>query len=110
MRQYQDEIQFVKEYSQGKASFGKKQMLVPSSQMEISFSENVMPEINLANMTVKGTCQTVEKPYFRLTSAPDPADVRSEEVLEKSLKLISKKWKKRQNDYRYIDEQFRSMR
>lgn len=69
-----------------------------------------MPDINLANMTIKGTCQTVEKPYFRLTSAPDPADVRPEEVLEQSLKLISKKWKKRQNDYRYIDEQFRSMR
>jgi SAC3 family protein LENG8/THP3 len=59
---------------------------------------------------VKGTCQTLEKAYFRLTSAPDPADVRPEEVLEKSLKLMSKKWKKREADYRYIDEQFRSMR
>ena len=31
-------------------------------------------------------------------------------MLEKSLKLMSKKWKKREADYRYIDEQFRSMR
>lgn len=76
--------------------------------MEVSAEPEI--GINLADMTIKGTCQTLEKPYFRLTSAPDPADVRPEEVLEKSLKLISKKWKKRQNDYRYIDEQFRSMR
>ena len=55
-------------------------------------------------MTFIGTCQTLEKPYFRLTSAPDPSEVRPEEILEQSLKLMSKKWKKRQNDYRYIDE------
>lgn len=61
-------------------------------------------------MTIRGTCQTLEKPYFRLTSAPDPADVRPEEVLQKALKLMSGKWKHRQADYRYIDEQFRSMR
>jgi hypothetical protein len=45
-------------------------------------------------VTVVGTNQNLEKSYFRLTSAPDPADVRSEEVLMKSLKFISKKWKK----------------
>ena len=61
-------------------------------------------------MTVKGTCQVLEKAYFRLTSAPDPAEVRPEEILQQSLKLMNKKWKKRQADYRYIDEQFRSMR
>jgi len=79
-------------------------MLVPfeaASTIQDSFSgiNEVLPP-----MTVKGTCQTLEKPYFRLTSAPDPAEVRPEEVLEKSLKLMSKKWKERQNDYRYIDE------
>ena len=52
----------------------------------------------------------MEKSYFRLTSAPDPSLVRPEEILEQSLKLMGRKWKKRQNDYRYIDEQFRSMR
>jgi SAC3 family protein LENG8/THP3 len=55
-------------------------------------------------MTIKGFCQDLEKSYFRLTSAPDPQEVRPEEVLWKSLKLISKKWKKQEADYRYIDE------
>jgi hypothetical protein len=55
-------------------------------------------------MTIKGTCQNIEKSYFRLTSAPDPSDVRPEEILNLALKMISKKWKNREADYRYIDE------
>ena len=30
--------------------------------------------------------------------------MRPEEVLEHTLKLLSKKWKKRENDYKYIDD------
>ena len=37
--------------------------------------------VDWRELTIKGTCLTVEKTYFRLTSAPDPADVRPEEVL-----------------------------
>ena len=59
---------------------------------ETSSKYDPEPEIN--NVTIVGTCQNPEKPFFRLTSAPDPAEVRPEEVLHKSLKLISKKWKK----------------
>ncbi len=59
---------------------------------------------NWNDMTIKGTCQNIEKSYFRLTSAPDPSDVRPEEILNLALKMISKKWKNREADYRYIDE------
>ena len=82
-------------------------MLMPTN-MEISPPEPVA--LPVSTEPVRGMCQTLEKPFFRLTSAPDPYEVRPEEVLEKSLRLMSKKWKKHQNDYRYIDEQFRSMR
>jgi len=39
-----------------------------------------------------------------LTSAPDPSDVRPEPILKKALKMILSKWKKKETDYRYIDE------
>ena len=52
----------------------------------------------------------LEKSYFRLTSAPDPSDVRPEEVLQKTLKLMKLKWRNKEADYMYLDDQFRSMR
>lgn len=58
---------------------------------------------------VVGTCQTLEKQYFRLTSAPIPSQVRPESVLRQTLDLLKKKWKKEGN-YSYICDQFKSMR
>lgn len=46
----------------------------------------------------------LEKTYFRLTSAVDPTDVRPEEVLHKTLKLLKKKWSSKEVDYTYIDD------
>jgi hypothetical protein len=58
---------------------------------------------------VVGTCQTLEKKYFRLTSAPIPSQVRPEPILRQTLDLLKKKWKKEGN-YSYICDQFKSMR
>ena len=59
---------------------------------------------------MQGTCTTVEKHYYRLTSAPDPADVRPEPVLKQALKLLKSKWENKTADYTYLDNQFRSLR
>lgn len=58
---------------------------------------------------VVGRCQDLEKKYFRLTSAPNPNTVRPLPVLEKTLDLLKKKWK-RENNYSYICDQFKSLR
>jgi hypothetical protein len=58
---------------------------------------------------VVGTCQKLEKPYLRLTAAPKPSQVRPPDVLRQTLELLKKKWKKDQN-YAYICDQFKSMR
>ena len=58
---------------------------------------------------VVGTCQVLEKQYFRLTSAPNPSQVRPESILRQTLDLLKKKWKKEGN-YGYICDQFKSMR
>ncbi|KAL1884831.1 hypothetical protein Plec18167_001486 [Paecilomyces lecythidis] len=58
---------------------------------------------------VVGRCQNLEKNYFRLTSAPNPDTVRPLPVLEKTLDLLKKKWRK-ENNYGYICDQFKSLR
>lgn len=58
---------------------------------------------------VVGRCQNLEKNYFRLTSAPNPDTVRPLPVLQKTLDLLKKKWKKEGN-YGYICDQFKSLR
>ncbi|XP_069153697.1 SAC3 family protein A isoform X14 [Solanum lycopersicum] len=63
-------------------------------------------DIDWDALTVKGTCQEIEKRYLRLTSAPDPATVRPEEVLEKALKMVQSSPK----NYLYKCDQLKSIR
>ncbi|XP_022942499.1 SAC3 family protein A-like isoform X1 [Cucurbita moschata] len=57
-------------------------------------------------LTIKGTCQEIEKRYLRLTSAPDPNSVRPEEVLEKALNMVQMS----QKNYLYKCDQLKSIR
>ncbi|KQK05862.1 SAC3 family protein A isoform X3 [Brachypodium distachyon] len=57
-------------------------------------------------LTVKGTCQEIEKRYLRLTSAPDPSTVRPEHVLEKALSMVDTSLK----NYLYKCDQLKSIR
>ncbi|KAG9246204.1 SAC3/GANP/Nin1/mts3/eIF-3 p25 family-domain-containing protein [Calycina marina] len=67
------------------------------------------PSPDAAAGPVVGTCPTLFKQYFRLTSAPNPANVRPEHILTQTLELLKNKWRKGAN-YAYICDQFKSMR
>lgn len=58
---------------------------------------------------VVGTSQTLEKRYLRLTAAPVASEVRPVAILRLTLEHLKKKWKKDGN-YSYICDQFKSMR
>ena len=58
---------------------------------------------------IVGRSQKLEKNYFRLTSAPNPDDVRPLEVLRKTLDHLKNKWRTDAN-YTYICDQFKSLR
>ncbi|KAK5987988.1 THP3-like protein [Cladobotryum mycophilum] len=62
-----------------------------------------------ASGPIVGTCEVLEKKYLRLTAPPVPSNVRPERVLRQTLDLLKKKWRKESN-YSYICDQFKSMR
>ncbi|RLV94005.1 hypothetical protein JA1_002127 [Spathaspora sp. JA1] len=59
--------------------------------------------------SVVGRSTDLEKSYLRLTSEPDAAKVRNQQVLQKSLKFIHEKYVTTKN-YSYVLDQFRSIR
>jgi hypothetical protein len=66
-------------------------------------------DLNWEEFAIEGMLQSLEKPYLRLTSAPDPSAVRPLSVLRLSLAHVLGKWEAR-GDYRYSCEQFKSIR
>ncbi|CAI9264696.1 unnamed protein product [Lactuca saligna] len=69
-------------------------------------ASRAVEDIDWDSLTVKGTCQEIEKRYLRLTSAPDPSTVRPEEVLEKALVMVQES----QKNYLYKCDQLKSIR
>ena len=72
-----------------------------------TYARSPSPEPTVGS--VVGTCQELEKKYFRLTAAPISSKVRPEYILRQTLELLKKKWKYEGN-YSYICDQFKSMR
>lgn len=59
---------------------------------------------------MQGTCTDLEKSYFRLTSAPDPATVRPEPVLHRALARLVRLIASGEVNYFYAQDQFKGMR
>jgi hypothetical protein len=62
-----------------------------------------------ASGPIVGTSEVLEKKYLRLTAPPVASNVRPERILRQTLDLLKKKWRKESN-YSYICDQFKSMR
>ncbi|TDL23672.1 hypothetical protein BD410DRAFT_856434 [Rickenella mellea] len=59
--------------------------------------------------TIIGTSQNLFKDYLRLTTEPDPKDIRPYKVLQETLVELKKRWREN-NDYPWICNQFKSIR
>lgn len=56
---------------------------------------------------LQGTCQQLEKSYFRLTRAPDPSTVRPEPILRKALDRLVGMLRSGNTKYLYAQDQFK---
>ncbi|XP_055388447.1 leukocyte receptor cluster member 8 homolog [Condylostylus longicornis] len=112
---FDQEVGLVMGYEEiGTDWIGRNGVLVVSSALTTSEGLRMMSwQEKLAMLTsrerVVGLSQLLEKSYLRLCGPPDPALVRPEAVLVKSLRHCLERWKK-ERDYRFIEEQFRSIR
>ena len=60
-----------------------------------SSNSNNMNEISadeLHKLRIVGTCNNLEKDYFRLTQAPHPSTIRPPSILQKALDALMNKW------------------
>lgn len=69
-----------------------------------------LSEAEMESLKIIGTCQKLEKDYFRLTSPPLPHQVRPDSVLRKAIQLIKQKWEGDEVDYVYMCSQLKSIR
>lgn len=63
-----------------------------------------------SNGPIVGYLEALEKRYLRLTSEPDPAVVRPQHVLEKSLDFVMNKYETSSPGYLYINDQLKAIR
>ncbi|KAF8582726.1 hypothetical protein K439DRAFT_1391251 [Ramaria rubella] len=79
---------------------------VSNISLEPGYDPNV---IDWDRYTIVGKSNNLFKDYLRLTTEPNPNDIRPLNVLTLTLKELKRIWREK-NDYKFINNQFKSLR
>uniref|UniRef100_A0A1B6GA47 PCI domain-containing protein n=1 Tax=Cuerna arida TaxID=1464854 RepID=A0A1B6GA47_9HEMI len=96
-------------FSGGRSGRSVRPPTTPTANMTISVFEDTSGDFDLEECHIVGVCQDIEKPYLRLTAAPEACAVRPPDVLRQSLLRVKERWLQNQ-DYHYACEQLKSIR
>lgn len=109
-QRFQDDAGALTGASKSPGALEKRQDRFADSLRSPGFSTRAQtPPPDVHQGPVVGTCQVLEKRFFRLTSAPKPEAVRPLPVLKEALKFVVKKFE-HDNNYNYLWDQFKSLR
>ena len=103
---------FEQEQKEALKKMSKRQVIGPTpvqARPLISMDTSNPDNIDWNDYAIVGTCAELEKPYLRLTSAPDPSTVRPLQILKKTLEMLKSRWRKEHN-YTFVCDQFKSLR
>lgn len=78
--------------------------------LKAAAKEKPLKESEAAPELIVGTCQELEKAYFRLTVQPNPENVRPEAVLRQAFAFVTAKYRRGAEDHFYLLDQLRSIR
>ncbi|KAF7233096.1 hypothetical protein EG68_10835 [Paragonimus skrjabini miyazakii] len=99
-----------KDHLVGSTLIGSGSIARTTSQMLLGLAdERDELSVEFDACQIVGTMQELEKPYLRLTRAPEAHEVRPLSVLKQSLEHVKQKWIEKA-DYHWACEQFKSIR
>ncbi|KIJ55395.1 hypothetical protein M422DRAFT_199595 [Sphaerobolus stellatus SS14] len=92
------------------SSYNQPAFHVAQGVRDISLEPGYDPNVvNWDRHTIVGKSTKLFKDYLRLTSDPNPNDIRPLHVLTLTLKELKRIWREK-NDYQFINNQFKSLR